>query len=663
MAWQRRRSLWYSAEVSNEVVVKIVPRAFISVNAVLLALTSSACTPEPDTTNLTGITDSDSGSSDEDSEDTDPDDSDSETDTSGDTDDTCLDQPKQCADLIACLEVVLPDIDVSSIEEGGSCWCGTVQQAQDCLQHCIDQLEIVEQQFSDVEVCGGENSNDDNDDDPSGDGDGDPGPLPNLTLYQFYLDSHQLAPGDTVDYYFELVNEGPVDTEYVYNDRLILSVNDVLGDDDDIVFHEVAWQYIVEANENYLFYTPVTLPDDLPSGEYFVGMELDYTNIIDESDETDNWMIDADKLVLAGPVEIDLASSNVVASENAVKVGVSTTVAATIDNLGPDAVGPYTVRFYYSSDQNITNNDALLCTVQEAGLAGNGSAVVQDECVVPNLDGDYYLGAIADPGNLIAETNENNNAAFDASQVTISPLEVDFNPTAVAASSYNVDVGDLINFSATIANNGPDPSPAFSLSFYYSTDANVTTNDTLICQHNGPALQPGASSPVNKNCAVPPLQTGNYRLGVIVDPSNAIGETNEANNVAVNANVVSITAPNVDLAYDYHGDDLLFFAEPGDQYTYDLDVWNHGTDASPSYEATMVWSVDSNISLADVEACTIELPPIPAQTKFHYEINCTLPDLSPGAYYSGVIIDPSNAVPETNEGNNKGVSIDTQQVQ
>jgi subtilase family serine protease len=412
-----------------------------------------------------------------------------------------------------------------------------------------------------------------------------------------------------------------------------------------------------------MFYAPVTLPDDLPSGEYFVGMELDFTNIIDESNEDDNWRIDADKLVLAGPVEIDLASSDVVASENAVKVGAATSVAVTVDNLGPDAVGPYSVRFYYSADQNITNNDVLLCTVQEAGLAANGSTVVQDQCVVPNLNGDYYLGAIVDPGNLIAETNEDNNAAFDPALVSIAPLEVDITPTAVTSSSYTVDVGDLINFSANVTNNGPDPSPAFSLRFYYSTDANITTNDTLICQQDGPALQPGASSPVNKNCAVPPLATGNYRLGVIVDPTNAIGETNEANNAAINPNAVSITAPNVDLAYDYHGDDLNFFAEPGDQFTYDLDVWNHGTDASPSFEATMVWSIDSNISLADVEGCTIELPSIPAQTKFHYEFMCSVPELPPGAYYSGAIIDPSNAVPETNEGNNKGVSLDPQQIQ
>src|SRR5690606_32511307 len=129
--------------------------------------------------------------------------------------------------------------------------------------------------------------------------------------------------------------------------------------------------------------------DDLPDGEYFVAMELDYTNVIEESDETDNWLFDADTLFLQGPepIAIDLAPSGVVASESAVTVGASTDVEVTINNLGPSDAGAYSVRFYYSSDHDITVNDVLLCTVNEAGLAANSATVVQDQCVVPELDG------------------------------------------------------------------------------------------------------------------------------------------------------------------------------------------------------------------------------------------------------------------------------------
>ncbi len=634
------------------------PRSFVTL---LLAASGAACVPEPDIT-LTGL--AYSSTSDGTTEDSGPNDPETDDDSTGeDTEPNCGAQPQQCADLIECLAVVLPEADVSNIEPGGSCWCGTTQQAIECRDFCVEQLEIVENQYPNVEECGGSSTTtdptDDGDDDP-GDGDGDPGPLPNLTLDQFFLDSHLLAPGETVDYYFELVNDGDVDTMWVYQDRLILSINDVFGDDDDVVFHTAPWEFIVEANENYLFYTPVTLPDDLEDGEYYVALELDYTDVIEESDETDNWRFDADTLVIMGEVEVDLEPSDAFASENAVKTGTETTVSVTVDNLGPDDVGPFVVRFYYSSDQNITAQDTLLCTVNEGGLAANTATVVEDQCVVPQLDGNYYLGVIVDPSNAIAETDENNNTAFDPAIVTITPLQVDLQPSMIGTGSLSVDTDDFVAYSATVTNNGVDPSPAFSISFYYSLDANITAGDKLICQANGPVLQPGASAQVNTNCDVPLIPTANYRLGAIVDPNNAINETNEGNNTAVHPSQVSVTAPNVDLEYDYHGDDLLFFAHPGQDINYVLDVWNHGTAPSGAYSAKMVWSLDNNITQGDIEGCTVQLGSIPALTKAHYVFACTVPNFQIGNYYSGVIIDHTNVVPETNELNNIGVSLDPQ---
>jgi hypothetical protein len=199
-----------------------------------------------------------------------------------------------------------------------------------------------------------------------------------------------------------------------------------------------------------------------------------------------------------------------------------------------------------------------------------------------------------------------------------------------------------------------------SISFYYSLDANITQGDKLICQVNGPALQPGASTLINTNCDVPLIATANYRLGVIVDPNNTLDETNEANNTAVHPSSVSVTAPIVDLAYDYHGDDLPFFASPGQDINYVLDIWNHGNSPSGAYSAKMVWSVDANITNGDIEGCTVQLGSIPPLSKAHYVFGCTVPNFQIGNYYSGVIIDPTNAVPETNENNNIGDSFDDQ---
>lgn len=638
-------------------MLRISPRP-VRVGFGLVALFACACTPDAEVIQLTGseglsedtgFTDTNNGT------DTGADTNGTDTD-SGSTSDTggsCTTPAWQCVDLLACLAVVLPDTDVTDFAEGGACWCNTLEEAIDCRDLCISQLAIVEQQYPNVEECGGTPTTGD------GDGDGDPG-LPNLVVYQFYLDAHDVEPGQSVDYTYEIGNDGLVDTLYIFQNRLILSINPVLGDADDIVFHQAPYEYIVEANQSYPTNESATIPDDLPPGEYYVAIELDYTDVTTESNETDNALFDSDKVIIAGVVEIDLAPSQVTASETAVKVGASTDVSATIDNLGLSDVGPYTVRFYYSSDQTITTNDTLLCSVDEAGLAANTATVVADQCVVPALAGDYYLGVIVDPTNVIAETDETNNTASDAAVVTISPLQIDLQPSAVGTTSFAADVDDFVGFSATVSNNGVDPSPAFAVRFYYSSDANITTNDHLICQANGPALQPGASTPINTNCDVPLIATGNYRVGVIVDPANAVAETDEANNAAVHPSAVSITAPNVDFEYDYHGDDLPFFAQPGQDINYNLDIWNYGTSPSPAYEAKMVWSLDANITNGDILGCTVQLTSIPAQTKTHYVFACSVPNLQPGQYYSGVIIDPTNAVPETLENNNVGVSFDTQ---
>lgn len=98
--------------------IRTVPRRpSISISALLLGL-ASACTPDSDTTLTTGFDESDTSVGD--GNDTGPDDSNAEAESSEDTG-SCINQPKQCAELVACLEVVLPDIDVSSIEAGGSC--------------------------------------------------------------------------------------------------------------------------------------------------------------------------------------------------------------------------------------------------------------------------------------------------------------------------------------------------------------------------------------------------------------------------------------------------------------------------------------------------------------------------------------------------------------
>jgi hypothetical protein len=60
-----------------------------------------------------------------------------------------------CQELIDCLAVALPDVDTSSIGPGSDCWCGTVTEANACINDCIEQMATAVETYPDIEACVG----------------------------------------------------------------------------------------------------------------------------------------------------------------------------------------------------------------------------------------------------------------------------------------------------------------------------------------------------------------------------------------------------------------------------------------------------------------------------------------------------------------------------
>jgi subtilase family serine protease len=210
-----------------------------------------------------------------------------------------------------------------------------------------------------------------------------------------------------------------------------------------------------------------------------------------------------------------------------------------------------------------------------------------------------------------------------------------------------------------VDNGGADPSPAFGVSFYLSNDANITTADKFVCSKAADAELPGGQQVVvSSQCAIPAVVSGAYWLGAVADPSALITETDETNNDGAAAAQLQVEAPDVDLEYELHWDDGALPPNPGDTLTYHLQIRNNGTAASPAkFDANIHYSLDDSITLFDAKACTVSVGPVPALTITEFEFQCTVPQLAPGWYYSGVIIDPGNQVPETDESNNWGSAV------
>jgi Ca2+-binding RTX toxin-like protein len=89
-----------------------------------------------------------------------------------------------------------------------------------------------------------------------------------------------------------------------------------------------------------------------------------------------------------------------------------TTASFQVNNIGTDA-GASTTGVYLSTDSAITTSDTLIGSHSTPSLAAGTSDPESTSLSFPSnlAPGTYYIGALADSGNVVAESNEANNAS------------------------------------------------------------------------------------------------------------------------------------------------------------------------------------------------------------------------------------------------------------
>jgi subtilase family serine protease len=110
--------------------------------------------------------------------------------------------------------------------------------------------------------------------------------------------------------------------------------------------------------------------------------------------------------------------------------------------------------------------------------------------------------------------------------------------------------GTTVNIMSSVRNNGIEPAVGSVLRVYLSTDAIITTSDTLLATVTVPPLDGGAaSSPASSAIVVPSGTTpGAYFLGAIADAGGAVAESSETDNtrtVAIQVVRPDLTVPSV----------------------------------------------------------------------------------------------------------------------
>jgi hypothetical protein len=158
-----------------------------------------------------------------------------------------------------------------------------------------------------------------------------------------------------------------------------------------------------------------------PSGRYFLLACADDRKNVAESDERNNCTVSATQVRVMAPDLVEAAVSDPPAL---IAIGGNFSVTDTVENQGDVGAGASTTRYYLSLDTKRNPGDRSLIGARSVpslvvGATSTGAATVEvPATAAPGL---YYVLACADDRKKVAESNEKNNCAASAAQVTVGP--------------------------------------------------------------------------------------------------------------------------------------------------------------------------------------------------------------------------------------------------
>ena len=201
-----------------------------------------------------------------------------------------------------------------------------------------------------------------------------------------------------------------------------------------------------------------TIPPVAISGGAYLILVADPLNAEQESNEANNIIIFRVTVSAAsGSALPDLVLWRPSISFSAVPAGGSTGSFTFINNQGTAAVGNYEIGFYLSADTVYSaSNDVFLGLATGGGLSiNNGTIHSAPVLTVPQntLPGNYYLVLMADPRNVIAESNENNNSRALPLRVTGNIMAVNNAAAVTRLAIYPNPVTQGLPLTLQVAGN------------------------------------------------------------------------------------------------------------------------------------------------------------------------------------------------------------------
>ncbi len=119
------------------------------------------------------------------------------------------------------------------------------------------------------------------------------------------------------------------------------------------------------------------------------------------------------------------------------------------------------------------------------------------------------------------ESDELNNT-LASNPFTNTRIYADLTGTVVSCNPEVIESGQTLSITNGVKNQGQYLAPTVYLSFYASSDATITTGDTLIGERIIANLAPGAEDSATTAFTMPRIPTGAYHIGMVVDQYNYV---------------------------------------------------------------------------------------------------------------------------------------------
>jgi subtilase family serine protease len=211
-------------------------------------------------------------------------------------------------------------------------------------------------------------------------------------------------------------------------------------------------------------------------------------------------------------------------------------VTATVKNQGGCGSAGFYLTVYLSTDTTITAGDIAIGSVYVGSLPAGGQQGVSVNATLPStFGGIYYLGAIADSSNAVAELSESNNS-FLSNQIRISGGGPDLVITSVSGPG-NAMAGQQIAVTVTVKNQGNSNSSSSYISLHLSPEPQLTPDALQIGSGYCSSISIGGEKIRTIYGTIPAHLTGTYYIGAIADSNKVVTESNENNNSLIGSKI------------------------------------------------------------------------------------------------------------------------------